>query len=125
MTHRRGNAYIYVRNNSLKYTDPTGMFSIAGLFGGGITGHLLQSWAMHNYVNKGLIRGAMRSIGPNATGLAVGIGCSFAGGWGILCAAGGSYDAARAFGASSRDARKAGVKVCTLIHMCWYVEQIR
>lgn len=104
------NAYTYVLNNPHKYTDPTGMFSIAGLFGGGITGHLLQSWAMHNYVNKGLIRGAMRSIGPNATGLAVGIGCSFAGGWGILCAAGGSYDAARAFGASSSDARKAGVK---------------
>ena len=95
------NAYTYVFNNPLAYTDPTGEF--------GILGGLAIGWAMHNYVHKGMIRSAMRAIGPQATGLAVGVGCSFAGPWGILCAAGGSYDAARAFGASSKEARQAAV----------------
>ena len=95
------NAYTYVFNNPLAYTDPTGQF--------GILGGLALGWFMHNNVHKGLIRSAMRAIGPNATGLAVGVGCSFAGPWGILCAAGGSYDAARAFGASAKEARQAAV----------------
>lgn len=95
------NAYTYVFNNPLAYTDPTGQF--------GIMGGLALGWAMHNYVHKGMIRSGMRAIGPEATGLAVGVGCSFAGPWGILCAAGGSYDAARAFGASSKEARQAAV----------------
>jgi hypothetical protein len=72
-------------------------------------GGLVIGWAMHNYVHKGLIRGAMRALGPEATGLAIGIGCGFAGPWGILCSAGASYDAARAFGASTSEARKAAV----------------
>lgn len=89
------NAYTYVFNNPLAYTDPTGMFSIGrALFNPG----------------AGLIRGAMRSVGPKVSGLAVGIGCSYVPGpWAIACAGGGSYDMARTFGASPKEARKAAV----------------
>ncbi|SDQ63855.1 RHS repeat-associated core domain-containing protein [Pseudoxanthomonas sp. CF385] len=89
------NAYTYVYNNPLAYTDPTGMFSIGrALFNPG----------------AGLIRGAMRMLGPNVSGLAVGVGCSYVPGpWAIACAAGGSYDLARTFGASPKEARKAAV----------------
>ncbi|WP_368563150.1 toxin TcdB middle/N-terminal domain-containing protein [Pseudoxanthomonas sp. UTMC 1351] len=89
------NAYSYTLNNPLTYTDPTGMFSVGrALFNPG----------------AGLIRGAMRMAGPKVSGLAVGVGCSFVPGpWAIACAGGGSYDMARTFGASPKEARRAAV----------------
>ena len=89
------NAYTYTFNNPLADTDPTGMFSIGrALFNPG----------------AGLIRGAMRALGPKTSGLVVGVGCSYVPGpWAIACAAGGSYDLARTFGASPKEARKAAV----------------
>ena len=90
------NAYTYVFNNPLTLTDPTGMFS-------------LRSFAINPFYSA--TRSVMRMLGPQASGLAVSIGCGMVGGWwGVACAAGGSYDMTMAFGGSESQAMKAGLK---------------
>ena len=100
------NAYTYVFNNPLTYTDPTGMF-VGGLIGAIFGSPSLSSVFLQN-ITKHAIRSGMRAIGPNATSAAISVGCSFAGPWAPLCYAGANYDATRAFGGSSKDALSAG-----------------
>lgn len=87
------NPYSYVINNPLNLTDPSGYSFLGNMFG----------------TMRGFIRSVMQKLGPEVTGIAIGVGCSFAGPWAALCAGGASYDAARAFGATSSDARRSGV----------------
>ena len=87
------NPYSYVLNNPLNLTDPSGYSFLDRL--------------LHPF--KNVIRSVMRALGPDVSGALIGA-CSFVpGAWSIACAAGAGYDHARAFGASSSDARRSGV----------------
>ncbi|HWU70722.1 MAG TPA: FG-GAP-like repeat-containing protein, partial [Pseudoxanthomonas sp.] len=89
------NAYSYVLNNPLNATDPTGMFS-------------LRSFLINPFYS--LTRSVMRMLGPQASGIAVAVGCgAVPGWWSVACSAGGSYDMAKAFGASDGQAARAAV----------------
>lgn len=90
------NAYTYVFNNPLTLTDPTGMFS-------------LRSFLINPFYSA--TRSVMRMLGPQASGIAVSVGCGMIGGWwGVACTAGGNYDMTMAFGGTESQAMKAGLK---------------
>ncbi|WP_169745454.1 toxin TcdB middle/N-terminal domain-containing protein [Kangiella geojedonensis] len=86
------NRYSYVNNNPLSYTDPTGYF-------------------LKNLLNpmRNITRGIMRAVGYEASSWLVKVGSMFCGPWAAACAAAGTYDLNRAFGASTGDALKAGI----------------
>ena len=100
------NPYSYVLNNPLNLTDPSGYSFID---------RLLNPF-------KSAIRSVMRALGSDVSSALIGA-CSFApGAWSIACAAGASYDHARAFGASSLDARRSGVSAAFMATVAWGVK---
>lgn len=86
------NRYSYGFNNPLKYTDPSGYISLGDF-----------------RISKHIIRGVAKILGPEVSNALVQVGSLFCGPWAPACAAVGTYDVNRAFGASPGDARKAGV----------------
>lgn len=88
------NAYSYVLNNPMKYTDPTGMFS----------------WD-HFFLNplSSVLRGIMSGMNSTVHGVGLFACSKIPAGWGIACAGGANYDYVRANGGSVSDARKAGL----------------
>jgi hypothetical protein len=100
------NPYSYVLNNPLNLTDPSGYSFLDRL--------------LHPF--KNVIRSVMRALGPDVSGALIGA-CSFVpGAWSIACAAGAGYDHARAFGASSSDARRSGVAAAFSAAVAWGVK---
>ncbi len=86
------NRYSYVLNNPMSYTDPSGYF----------LKKLVKSV-------KKAVRSVIRALGPEVSSILVGIGSFFCGPvFAPLCAAAGSYEVARAFGASPSGALRAG-----------------
>lgn len=85
------NRYSYVNNNPLSYTDPTGYF-----------------FKKIHKALKSITRGVMKAIGYEASSWLIKIGSLFCGPWAPACAAAGTYDLNRAFGASPGDSLKAG-----------------
>jgi RHS repeat-associated protein len=87
------NRYSYVLNNPLAYTDPSGYLSLKGIF------TFLTNPA----------RTVAQNVSPQVGQALVAIGSYFCGPFAAACAAVGSYEVARANGASSSQAIRAGV----------------
>ncbi|MCJ8271521.1 MAG: hypothetical protein MJK04_19245, partial [Psychrosphaera sp.] len=86
------NRYAYVINNPLTLTDPSGF----------------NFWDKALRPFKNVVRGVMRAIGQEASGILVNFISSYCGPFYEACQAIGNYDIARAFGASSSGALRAG-----------------
>ncbi|RUO18180.1 hypothetical protein CWE08_11890 [Aliidiomarina iranensis] len=81
------NRYSYVLNNPLSYTDPSG--------------YLFKKLASPF---KRVIRGVFKALGADISQTIVSIGSLFCGPWAPACSAAGTYNVARAHGASSSQA---------------------
>ena len=84
------NRYSYTINNPLNATDPSGYSFFSDIF----------------RPTKHIIRAVFKILGPEISSALVNIGSMFCGPWAAACKAIGTYDLNRAFGASSKEARK-------------------
>ena len=90
------NRYSYLMNNPLNGTDPTGFIS---------------EWL------KSPVRAMMRRWSPEHASTFNGVASAFCGPFYALCYAAGSYDNARAHGASSNDARRAAIEAGVMAYV--------
>lgn len=93
------NRYSYVWNNPLNATDPSGYLLV----------ETAMAFGIGQWTNKHVVHPFFRHIGYQNSQTLVSIGSLFCGPYAALCAAAGTYEVNKAFGASNSDAFFAGV----------------